>query len=370
MANEESARLKTRSATHVRIDNIVHSYGEVDALKHVSLETVPGEFLTLLGPSGSGKTTLLRIIAGLVKPSQGRVSIGAIDVTDSPPERRDIGFVFQNYALFPHMSVRDNIAFPLKMRRVARQQIDPHVSAAVSLVGLRGLESRLPSQLSGGQQQRVALARAIVFRPRVLLLDEPLGALDKQLRQQLGFELRKLQRELGITTVYVTHDQEEAFTLSNRIAVMHQGAIVQLGAPDQVYRHPVNSFVAHFVGELNDFEGTVIASNGMCVTLRTGDGLEIRSGTGGHWPTGSPALFSIRPEHLQVVRERGQAFDLPATVQTAIFGGSWTRAEVKVSATRTVVAETRGREPLGYKEGERVWVRYETQDVLVLQSEE
>ena len=246
-----------------------HAYGAVDVLRGIDLRVGPGELVSLLGKSGSGKTTLLRIIAGLVHPTRGSIAIDGEDVTNRPPEKRDIGVVFQNYALFPHLTMFENIAFPLRVRGVDRAGIRHRVREVLELVGLPGFENRFPGQLSGGQQQRVAIARAIVFRPRLLLMDEPLGSLDQRLRQQLQVELRRLQKEVGITTVYVTHDQDEAFAISDRIAVMDRGEILQIGSPTRVYQSPANRLVAEFVGELNVFHGCRIVGADDGPVLRT-----------------------------------------------------------------------------------------------------
>jgi spermidine/putrescine ABC transporter ATP-binding subunit len=236
------------------IEGTVKRYDAVTALAGVDLGVAAGEILTLLGPSGSGKTTLLKIVAGYERPDSGRVRIGGNDITSVPPGKRDIGMVFQSYALFPHMTVGENIAFPLEMRRQPKAQIRARVDWALETIGLRGFEQRRPGQLSGGQQQRVALARAVVFEPRLLLLDEPFGALDKKLREMMQLEVKALQRRLGLTTVFVTHDQEEALVLSDRIAVMNNGAIEQVGTPAEVYSRPANRFVAEFIGDSNIFE--------------------------------------------------------------------------------------------------------------------
>jgi spermidine/putrescine ABC transporter ATP-binding subunit len=229
--------------------------GGVAALAGVDLAIRPGELLTLLGPSGSGKTTLLKVIAGFEPPDKGRVALAGRDISALSPARRNIGMVFQHYALFPHMSAAENIAFPLVMRGLARQSIQEKVSSVLALVGLSGYGERLPRQLSGGQQQRVALARAIVFDPLLLLLDEPFGALDRKLRTQMQAEMKGLQRRLGVTTLFVTHDQDEALVLSDRIAVMNEGRIVQIGTAEDLYRRPASRFVAEFVGEANLFRG-------------------------------------------------------------------------------------------------------------------
>src|SRR3954451_2012217 len=246
----------------VRAEGITHEYGEHVALERMDLAVPRGQFFTLLGPSGSGKTTLLRIFAGLLAPTSGRVHIGGRDVTDVDVQERNIGFVFQSYALFPHLSVGDNIAFPLKVRGVAKADRERRVTEVIELVQLQGLEQRRPGQLSGGQQQRVAIARALVFEPEVLLLDEPLGALDRRLRQTLGAELRRIQQETSITAIYVTHDQEEAFLLSDTVVVMNDGAVHQNGAPADFYGRPADLFVATFLGDTNVLRGPVSRTDG------------------------------------------------------------------------------------------------------------
>ncbi len=243
---------------------IVRRFGLVTALAGIDLAVRKGEMLTILGPSGSGKTTLLKVVAGFETPDEGDVLLGTRAITFATPAKRDIGMVFQNYALFPHMTVAQNIAFPLEMRKVAKAEAAKRVDDVLNLVDLGGLGDRLPRQLSGGQQQRAALARAIVFGPRLLLLDEPFGALDRKLREQMQLEVRRLQQHLGLTALFVTHDQEEALILSDRIAVMDRGRIVQLGTPQEIYRHPVNRFVAGFIGESNLFQARV-ASGGYAV---------------------------------------------------------------------------------------------------------
>ena len=238
----------------VRLDGISKRFGEVTAVDDVTLDVAPGEFFTMLGPSGSGKTTTLRLIAGFERPDAGRVELGGADVTRVAPYERDVNTVFQDYALFPHMNVADNVAYGLRIKRISRRTREQRVEQVLAMVRIEGLGSRKPAQLSGGQRQRVALARAIVNRPRVLLLDEPLGALDFKLRQEMQIFLKALQRDLGITFVYVTHDQEEALTMSDRIAVFSHGRIDQVGTPLNVYEHPTTEFVAGFVGVSNLLE--------------------------------------------------------------------------------------------------------------------
>jgi putative spermidine/putrescine transport system ATP-binding protein len=274
------------------IEGVARRFGEVVALDHVSLQVAQGELLTILGPSGSGKTTLLKVVAGFETPDAGRVTVGGADITSLPPAKRDIGMVFQNYALFPHLSVAANVAFPLEMRNVARAEIERRVAEALSMVELKGYEARLPRQLSGGQQQRVALARAIVFNPRLLLLDEPFGALDRKLRETMQLEVRRLQRRLGLTTIFITHDQEEALVLSDRIAVMNRGTIQQIATTTEIYERPANDFVADFVGESNIFHGTVAAPG--TVTLDGGRALQVRSDK----PVGTKVGVLMRPERF------------------------------------------------------------------------
>ena len=275
----------------LRVVGAVRRFGAVTALAGIDLMVRTGEMLTLLGPSGSGKTTLLKVIAGFEIPDEGEVFLGPRNVTLAPPARRDIGMVFQNYALFPHLTVAQNVAFPLQMRKIPRAECARRVLEALQLVDLPTLGERLPRQLSGGQQQRVALARAVVFGPSLLLLDEPFGALDRKLREQMQLEVRRLQRRLGLTAVFVTHDQEEALVLSDRIAVMEGGRIVQLGTPQEIYRLPVDRFVAGFIGESNLYQARMV----------TGGHAEIEGGVRAALPTGAPDAGTeigllLRPE--------------------------------------------------------------------------
>jgi putative spermidine/putrescine transport system ATP-binding protein len=325
-------------AVEVRAENVWHKFGDFVALRGVSLNVAAGQFVTLLGPSGSGKTTLLRIISGLLSPRGGRIFINGRDVTRLPADKRDIGFVFQNYALFPHLTVFENIAFSLRLRHMSGEEVRRRVGSALEKVLLHDLDQRYPAELSGGQQQRVALARAIVFDPTVLLMDEPLGSLDKRLRQQLQLELRRLQREVGITTVYVTHDQEEAFTMSDRIAVMGQGKLHQLGAPEDVYRNPSDAFVADFVGDLNYFEGQLTVSDNGEGLLRTRTGLMIRINAEEGAALGELVACGIRPEFLQVGTEVAEDNSYQALVRSLTFRGTHYWADLLLPSGDTLLA--------------------------------
>jgi spermidine/putrescine ABC transporter ATP-binding subunit len=278
--------------------NIRKAFGPIVALDGIDLDVKSGEFLTILGPSGSGKTTLLKIVAGFELPEEGAVLLGGEDITFTIPARRNVGMVFQNYALFPNMDVRGNIAFPLEVRRLPRAEIDRRIATALELVDLKGYERRFPRQLSGGQQQRVALARAIVFGPRLLLLDEPFGALDRKLREAMQLEVRRLQRQLGLTTVFITHDQEEALVLSDRIAVMQRGRIEQVAPPRELYERPANAFVADFVGESNLLFGRVAAMHDGCAEIAFDNGLRLTATAG--MPVGTRVGTLIRPERLRL----------------------------------------------------------------------
>jgi spermidine/putrescine ABC transporter ATP-binding subunit len=290
--------MSERDDSAVRFDGVTKRFGSVTAVADTWLKVKRGEFLTLLGPSGCGKTTLLNLVAGFIEPDSGELFIGGQRVTDMMPHQRAIGMVFQNYALFPHMNVADNVGFGLKMRKVPREDIRKRVEAALEIVRLGGLGSRRPRQLSGGQQQRVALARALVINPEVLLLDEPLSALDKNLRAEMQVELKQIHRRVGITTIFVTHDQGEALSLSDRVVVMANGVIQQIGSPDEVYRRPANSFVASFIGDINRIPGRVVGRDGGSVLIEIAGGgcvaLPAQDA-----PDGAVAIF-IRPERLSL----------------------------------------------------------------------
>jgi putative spermidine/putrescine transport system ATP-binding protein len=341
-------------------------YGDQTADDGVSLTVGAGEFLTLLGPSGSGKTTTLNAIAGFVGLTEGEVLLDGQDLSNLPPHRRGIGMVFQQYALFPHLSVADNIAFPLRQRNVSRADIRDRVDEVLRLVDLEGYGARRPRELSGGQQQRVAVARAIVFRPRLLLMDEPLGALDKNLRESLQLEIRRLHRELGITFVYVTHDQDEAVVLSDRIAVFNHGRIEQLGTPEELYERPATVFVARFLGESNTFTGRV-AVEGTEIVLATDDGSLRLSGDVA--AAGSPASLVVRPERMGVraAAEPGELGEnaLSGVVTQVVYLGASRRIEVNCGQREVVVRQQTLTQPAP-SEGERVVVSWRPEDAVLI----
>ncbi len=290
----------------VRLDRVTKDFGETVAVDDLSLDVVEGEFFSLLGPSGCGKTTTLRMIGGFEDPTYGSVYLGGRDVTDDPPYKRDVNTVFQSYALFPHLDVRENVAFGLRRKKVEKGAIRERVAEALRLVDLEGFEERKPGQMSGGQQQRVALARALVNRPKVLLLDEPLGALDLKLRKQMQLELKRIQQEVGITFIYVTHDQEEAMTMSNRLAVMRHGRIEQLGEPEGVYENPATEFVAGFLGASNLLDGEVkeLADGTASVLVAGGSVVHAPAGRV-PFDVGTKVKVGVRPEKIRLDSEDG-----------------------------------------------------------------
>nr|WP_307826667.1 ABC transporter ATP-binding protein [Microvirga arvi] len=318
----------------VRFAGVRKSYdGENLIVKDLDLDIVRGEFLTLLGPSGSGKTTTLMMLAGFEIPTEGTILLGGRNITNLPPHRRGIGVVFQNYALFPHMTIGQNIAYPLRIRGVTATETERRVEEALTMVKLGAFAERRPAQLSGGQQQRAALARALVFRPELVLLDEPLGALDKQLREQMQYELKQLHEELKVTMVYVTHDQTEALTMSDRIAVFNDGRIQQLATPADLYENPLNAFVAEFVGENNRLVGDVVDTGLSAVSIRLADGTVVRGKAVDELRKGDRAVLSLRPERVSLDPTDSFANVLSAPVEKVIYLGDATRLILRVGGS-------------------------------------
>jgi putative spermidine/putrescine transport system ATP-binding protein len=340
--------------------------GSMPAVDTVDMSIQEGEFFSLLGPSGCGKTTTLRMIAGFETPTKGVIEVGGVDVTHVPAHRRDMGMVFQNYALFPHRTVGENVAFGLRMRGMERTTIARKVTDALAQVELVGYEDRRPGQLSGGQQQRVALARAIVIEPRVLLCDEPLGALDKKLRQAMQFELKQLQRKLGLTMVFVTHDQEEALAMSDRIAVMNAGKVEQIGTPSEIYDRPSTRFVADFIGDTNLFRGEVIRDGGGNSILQVDQGLSIALAAP---PEAAGAVsIALRPEKISLATAPAlNGHGLDGVVESANFQGGSVLYRIETAGGRRVLAQqpNNGSHEL-FQAGAAVALRWKPSDIVIL----
>lgn len=326
---------------HVKFDSVQKSYdGEALVVKDLNLDIAKGEFVTMLGPSGSGKTTCLMMLAGFETVTGGEIYLAGQPINATPPHKRNIGMVFQNYALFPHMTVGENLAYPLKVRKMGKSDIHDHVIKALGMVQMGELVDRMPAQLSGGQQQRIALARALVFEPQLILMDEPLGALDKQLRERMQYEIKHIHENLGITVVYVTHDQSEALTMSDRIAVFDDGIIQQLATPSGLYERPDNSFVAHFIGENNELPGIVngVSNNVASVTLT--DGEKVCALPVNIAGVGKPTRLSIRPERVMLDPPEGGDFAaLDGTVLELIYLGDHIRCRMSVAGNTEFIVK-------------------------------
>jgi putative spermidine/putrescine transport system ATP-binding protein len=345
----------------LRVEQITKRYGSVVAVEDVSLEVQDGEFISVLGPSGCGKTTVLRSIAGFVSLDRGRIVVDGVDVTRRPPNKRNVGLVFQSYALWPHLTVFENLAFGLKIRGTSREVIRQSAVETLELLDLAGLEGRYPRELSGGQQQRVALARCLILKPSILLLDEPLSNLDRRLRGQMRLELKKLQQKLRVTTLYVTHDQEEALSMSDRIAVLQQGRVVQIGTPEEVYEDPRSSFVADFIGDVNVLSGQVVRQAERAAFRRGAFELELTSARA----VGGATLF-VRPERVSLTRERppGRTNVFEGQVVFRAYLGALFRYEVDVAGAVLVADSPNVGAPV--KPGERVYLEIKPEDCFLL----
>ena len=357
---------------HISIEKLTKHFGTVVAVNEISLDIKSGEFLTFLGPSGSGKTTTLMMIAGFLIPTSGDIMVEGRSIVRIAPYKRNIGMVFQNYALFPHMSVFENIAFPLQMRRVSKAEIKKRVNWALDLVQLGGFEYRRPNQLSGGQQQRVAVARSLVFEPSVLLLDEPLGALDAKLREGMQLELKQLHNRIGATILYVTHDQQEALTLSDRVVVFKDGDIMQVGPPDELYSLPQNRFVADFIGETNFLRGEVCAMEGDGCTVQLEDGISMKGPLRDTFPSPKTwATFALRPETILIGDEiAGTPNAYEATVEEFLYLGEFTKYHLRLGASTVLIAKSSNR--LGRRiitPGTKIKVGWNINELLLVESD-
>jgi putative spermidine/putrescine transport system ATP-binding protein len=364
----------TRAAAHraadpayVHFQGVRKTYDGINlVVQDLDLSMPRGEFLTLLGPSGSGKTTCLMMLAGFEQPTAGTISVAGQRIDTVPPHRRDIGMVFQNYALFPHMTVAENLAFPLQVRKFGRDEIEAKVGRALSMVQLEGFGNRRPSQLSGGQQQRVALARALVFEPRIVLMDEPLGALDKQLRETMQYEIKHLHDRLGLTVVYVTHDQGEALTMSDRVAVFHQGRVQQLATPAMLYERPANAFVAGFIGENNQLTGRVLACDGEHLTVEVA-GSHLRALASVPGADHGTVLLSIRPERIAIGPAPAAENEVAGVLEDVIYHGDHLRLRVRALGLDDLVVKVPNQPgQTGLGTGGPIRLRFRAEDCLAL----
>ena len=361
-----------KSDAFVSFDQVQKSYdGETLVVKDLNLAIKKGEFLTMLGPSGSGKTTCLMMLAGFETATHGEIRLAGRSINNIPPSKRGIGMVFQNYALFPHMTIAENLAFPLQVRKMDKGSIAAKVKRALDMVQMGAFAGRRPAQLSGGQQQRIALARALVFEPELVLMDEPLGALDKQLREHMQFEIKHLHERLGVTVVYVTHDQSEALTMSDRVAVFNDGRIQQLAPPEDLYERPTNSFVAQFIGENNTLSGTVETIEREHCTVRLGDGSVIDALPVNVSKPGDRTLVSIRPERVEFREERMAAYThkLEAEVIEFIYMGDSYRTRLNVAGNNDFIMKCRNAiDQRRLAPGEKVVIGWHVADCRALEA--
>lgn len=347
----------------VEINGVNKIYGSNHVVKDLNLVVEEGEFLTLLGSSGCGKTTTLRMIAGFEEPTSGSIKVEGEAIEEKEPFERNVNTVFQSYALFPHKTIYDNIAYGLKMKKVPKDEIKKRVHEMMELVQLEGFEKRYPSQLSGGQKQRVAIARALINRPRVLLLDEPLGALDLKLRKQMQLELKRLQKKLNITFIYVTHDQEEALTMSDRIAIMNAGVLDQVAEPTEIYEHPATKFVATFIGETNIFDGSIRSINGESLSIQIENG-DVKA-TGSEFAAGEFINVSVRPEKMKYALDPVEGFTLIATVKDYVYVGSVVKCIAVLPNGNELKIERLAGQPLPQL-GEQIFPYWNEKDAVVI----
>ena len=353
---------------YVRFEKVQKSYdGEVLVVKDLNLDIARGEFVTMLGPSGSGKTTCLMMLAGFEPATNGEIYIGDKSINHIPPHKRGIGMVFQNYALFPHMSVGENLSFPLEVRKMNRADAEKQVKRALDMVQMGDFINRRPAQLSGGQQQRIALARALVFEPELVLMDEPLGALDKQLREHMQYEIKHIHENLGVTVVYVTHDQSEALTMSDRIAVFNDGVIQQLSSAEDLYERPQNAFVAQFIGENNELVGTVEKiSDGIC-SVRLDDGTQVKAEKVNVDKVGDKTLLSLRPERVEIDPQKNMAAEISGKIEELIYLGDHIRVRMNVAGNDQFIAKVRNRgDKREFTEGQEIKVGWAVSDCKAL----
>ena len=352
----------------VELVGVTKTFGEVRAVDNISLGAKPREFMTLLGPSGCGKSTALRCIAGLEKLDKGDIFIKGQRINDVPPYKRSIGLVFQNYSLFPHMNVFDNVAFGLKIRKLNEKEIKEKIRKCLELIRLPGYENRYPSQLSGGEQQRVAVARALVIEPAVLLLDEPLSNLDLKLRIQMRVEIVRLQKELGIATIYVTHDQGEAMSMSDRVAIMEHGKIRQVGTPTGIYNSPQDEFIADFIGEANIFRGKILERNEKGVKILIDNNLTLfASAPEKEKKLNRDVQVFVRPEVIKLSKKRPRLRNVfKGTIETIEYLGSYSKYHISLNDNQKIIAHTRNRDVLGFSRGKKTYIGWDAKDCAVI----
>ena len=360
--------MSVQRSDFVVFDKIDKSYdGNVLVVKNLNLNISKGEFVTMLGPSGSGKTTTLMMLAGFETPTNGEIYLEKKPISKIPPYEREIGMVFQNYALFPHMTVQENLSFPLEVRKISKSDIQDKVKKALDMVELGDFGTRFPAQLSGGQQQRVALSRALVFEPRLVLMDEPLGALDKNLREQIQYEIKHIHERNEITVVYVTHDQSEALTMSNRIAVFDDGVVQQLSTPDILYEKPENSFVAQFIGENNRMTGTVKQINGEFCSVDLDGGGSVQALKVNVNKVGDKTQLSVRPERVSIKSNKDQSINkFTGNVKELIYLGDHIRARLDVCGNDEFIVKIPNEGNLGLQEGSKIAVSWDPKDIRAL----
>tara|TARA_B100001123_G_scaffold429882_1_gene549009 strand:- start:229 stop:1323 length:1095 start_codon:yes stop_codon:yes gene_type:complete len=360
--------LNNQNSGFVVFDKIDKSYdGEVLVVKNLNLNIAKGEFVTMLGPSGSGKTTTLMMLAGFETPTNGEIYLQDQPISKIPPYEREIGMVFQNYALFPHMTVQENLSFPLEVRKMSKSEVQDKVKKALDMVELGDFGTRFPAQLSGGQQQRVALARALVFEPRLVLMDEPLGALDKNLREQMQYEIKHIHERIGITVVYVTHDQSEALTMSNRIAVFNDGVVQQLSTPDILYEKPENSFVAQFIGENNRMTGSIKEIEGDYCKVDLDGGGSVQALKVNVNSVGEKTQLSVRPERVTInEKQNGTINQFKGSIKELIYLGDHIRARLEVCGNDEFIVKIPNEGNIELKQGTEIVVSWEPKDIRAL----
>ncbi|MDC0216304.1 ABC transporter ATP-binding protein [Candidatus Pelagibacter sp.] len=358
----------SKNSEFVKFDKVDKSYdGKILVVKGLDLDIAEGEFITMLGPSGSGKTTCLMMLAGFETPTHGEIYLNNNIISNIPPHKRGIGMVFQNYALFPHMTVYENLAFPLRVRKIPKDEADKKIDKALSMVSLQGFEARMPMQLSGGQQQRVAVARALVFDPQVVLMDEPLGALDKNLRESMQYEIKHIHESIGVTVVYVTHDQGEALTMSNRIAVFNDGKVQQLSSPSSLYEKPVNSFVAEFIGENNTFAGEVADISTEKCKVKLTSGKEIFANPITVKSIGEKTKVSLRPERAIIDPKNEMDNKHKGKIEEVIYHGDHTRIRLDLLGNKNFILKVpNSSEKIDIKLGNEITVGWDSHDCRAL----